>query len=113
VRTVFLRATSDGFAVCTVNLTKSDFFYIFMYMVMPVRLQAASRGTLKELLLKRDAGWRSDCQGSQADLSASQAPTRYAEVGNVVNSRAHYRASAYTEPASVACQSFNNAGSQL
>jgi hypothetical protein len=28
---------------------------------------------------------RSDCQGSQADLSApTQAPTRYAEVGNVV-----------------------------
>jgi hypothetical protein len=32
-----------------------------------------------------DAGWRSDCQGSQADLGAPrQAPTRYAEVGNVV-----------------------------
>jgi hypothetical protein len=32
-----------------------------------------------------DAGWRSDSQGSQADLSApTQAPTRYAEVGNVV-----------------------------
>jgi hypothetical protein len=33
-----------------------------------------------------DAGWRSDSQGSQADLSApTQAPTRYAEVGNVVD----------------------------
>jgi hypothetical protein len=32
-----------------------------------------------------DAGWLCDCQGSQADLSApTQAPTRYAEVGNAV-----------------------------
>jgi hypothetical protein len=32
-----------------------------------------------------DAGWLSDCQGSHADLSApTQAPTRYAEVGNRV-----------------------------
>jgi hypothetical protein len=32
-----------------------------------------------------DAGWRYGCQGSQADLSVpTQAPTRYAEVGNVV-----------------------------
>jgi hypothetical protein len=29
--------------------------------------------------------WRSDCLGSQADIRApTQAPTRYAEVGNVV-----------------------------
>jgi hypothetical protein len=35
-----------------------------------------------------DAGWRYDCHGSQADLSApTQAPTRYAEVGNVVEVR--------------------------
>jgi hypothetical protein len=32
-----------------------------------------------------DAGWLSGCQGSHADLSApTQAPTRYAEMGNVV-----------------------------
>jgi hypothetical protein len=31
------------------------------------------------------SGWRSDCLRSQADLSApTQALTRYAEVGNVV-----------------------------
>jgi hypothetical protein len=53
--------------------------------IKPRSVTCASQPIPNTMFMYGDAGWRSDCHGSQADLSApTQAATRYAEVGNVV-----------------------------